>query len=263
MPTALLSVYDKTGIVEFAAGLHAAGWTIVSSGGTAAAIAAAGVPVTDVAELTGVPAILDHRVVTLHPKVHGGLLADPTKPDHQADMAEYGIEPIDLVVVNLYPFTSDPSIELIDIGGPAMVRAAAKNHAHVGVVVDPADYEPVLDEIRADGALTPATRRRLARTRSPTPPHTTRRSSPGSTSRRTTTDATRPAAVDAPRRSNAPSRCATARTRTSRVPATAGGRRELVGRDDPARRQGAQLPQPVRHRGRVAAGADASTSRRA
>ena len=116
MPTALLSVYDKTGIVELAAGLHAAGWRIVSSGGTARAVAAAGVPVTDLAELTGLPAILDHRVVTLHPKVHGGLLADPTKPEHLADMAEHGIEPIDLLVVNLYPFDSDPSIELIDIG---------------------------------------------------------------------------------------------------------------------------------------------------
>ena len=105
VPTALLSVYDKSGIVEFAKGLHDLGWTIVSSGGTAAAIAAAGVPVTDVVELTGVPAILGHRVVTLHPKIHGGILADPTLPDHQADMAEYDIEPIDLVVVNLYPFT--------------------------------------------------------------------------------------------------------------------------------------------------------------
>ncbi len=164
MPTALLSVYDKSGIVEFATGLHDLGWSIVSSGGTAAAIAAAGVPVTDVVELTGVPAILGHRVVTLHPKIHGGILADPTLPDHQADMAEYDIEPIDLVVVNLYPFSSDPGIQLIDIGGPAMVRAAAKNHAFVGVVVDPADYEPVLAEIGSDGSLTAATRRRLART---------------------------------------------------------------------------------------------------
>src|SRR6478736_6054465 len=129
MPTALLSVYDKTGIVEFAADLHQLGWKVVSSGGTAKAISASGTPVTDLAELTGVPAILDHRVVTLHPKIHGGLLADPTKPEHQADMAAYGIEPISLVVVNLYPFDSEPSIELIDIGGPAMVRAAAKNHA--------------------------------------------------------------------------------------------------------------------------------------
>ena len=103
MATALLSVYDKTGIVELAAGLHAAGWRIVSSGGTAKAVAEAGVPVTDLADLTGLPAILDHRVVTLHPKVHGGLLADPTNPAHQSDMAEHGIEAIDLVVVNLYP----------------------------------------------------------------------------------------------------------------------------------------------------------------
>jgi phosphoribosylaminoimidazolecarboxamide formyltransferase/IMP cyclohydrolase len=163
MATALLSVYDKTGIVELAAGLHAAGWKIVSSGGTAKAVAAAGVPVTDLADLTGLPAILDHRVVTLHPKVHGGLLADPTNPEHRADMAAHGIEPIDLVVVNLYPFSGNPSIELIDIGGPAMVRAAAKNHAHVGVVVNPRDYRVVLDEVAAKGQLSAATRRRLAR----------------------------------------------------------------------------------------------------
>jgi phosphoribosylaminoimidazolecarboxamide formyltransferase/IMP cyclohydrolase len=163
MPTALLSVFDKTGIVALAAALHAAGWRIVSSGGTAKAVAEAGVPVTDLVELTGLPAILDHRVVTLHPKVHGGLLADPTNPGHQADMAEHDIEAIDLVVVNLYPFTSNPSIELIDIGGPAMVRAAAKNHAHVGVVVNPADYALVKDEVAATGVLSAATRRRLAR----------------------------------------------------------------------------------------------------
>lgn len=163
MPTALLSVYDKTGIVDFAAALHSLGWTLVSSGGTARAIADAGTPVTDVAELTGVPAILGHRVVTLHPKIHGGILADPTDQEHVADMEHHGIEPIDLVVVNLYPFSSDPSIELIDIGGPAMVRAAAKNHAHVGVVVDPTDYATVLDELRADGSLGETTRRRLAR----------------------------------------------------------------------------------------------------
>jgi len=163
MPIALLSVYDKTGIVEFAAGLHQLGWTIVSSGGTAKAVVAAGVPATDIADVTGVPAILDHRVVTLHPKVHGGLLADPSNVDHQGDMDEYGIKPIDLVVVNLYPFAASPSIEMIDIGGPAMVRAAAKNHAHVSVVVNPADYEPVLAEIRAGGSVSAATRRRLAR----------------------------------------------------------------------------------------------------
>jgi phosphoribosylaminoimidazolecarboxamide formyltransferase / IMP cyclohydrolase len=164
VPTALLSVYDKSGIVEFARALHGLGWTLVSSGGTARAVAEAGVPVTDVAELTGLPAILGHRVVTLHPKVHGGILADPTDAEHLADMEHHGIEPIDLVVVNLYPFSTDPGIELIDIGGPAMVRAAAKPHAHVGVLVDPGDYAPVLDELGAAGRLSDATRRRLART---------------------------------------------------------------------------------------------------
>jgi phosphoribosylaminoimidazolecarboxamide formyltransferase/IMP cyclohydrolase len=163
MPTALLSVYDKAGIVELAEGLHRLGWRLVSSGGTAKAISAAGTPVTDLAELTGVPAILDHRVVTLHPKIHGGLLADPTKAQHRADMAEYGIEPIDLLVCNLYPFATDPSIELIDIGGPAMVRAAAKNHQFVAVVVDPADYSIVLDELHTSGSISATTRRRLAR----------------------------------------------------------------------------------------------------
>ncbi len=150
VPTALLSVYDKSGIVEFAESLHHLGWSLVSSGGTARVIADAGVPVTDVAELTGLPAILGHRVVTLHPKIHGGILADPTDAEHVADMAHHGIEPIDLVVVNLYPFSSDP--------------AAAKNHAHVGVLVDPADYQSVLEELRDGDALTAATRRRLART---------------------------------------------------------------------------------------------------
>ncbi|HSB87947.1 MAG TPA: bifunctional phosphoribosylaminoimidazolecarboxamide formyltransferase/IMP cyclohydrolase [Ilumatobacteraceae bacterium] len=163
MPTALLSVYDKTGIVDLAAGLHDLGWRIISSGGTAKAVSTAGIPITDLADLTGVPAILDHRVVTLHPKVHGGLLADPTKPQHVADMDEHGIEPIDLVVCNLYPFASNPSIELIDIGGPAMVRAAAKNHQFVAVIVDPGDYAIVLDELRTDGEISAATKRRLAK----------------------------------------------------------------------------------------------------
>src|SRR3954453_6120518 len=113
MPTALLSVYDKSGIIELAAGLHELGWKVVSSGGTARAISASGTPVTDLADLTGVPAILDHRVVTLHPKIHGGLLADPTKPQHRVDMARYGINAIDLLVCNLYPFATNPSIELI------------------------------------------------------------------------------------------------------------------------------------------------------
>ena len=160
---ALLSVYDKAGVVELAPGLHELGWDLVSSGGTARVIAEAGIPVTDVADLTGFPAILGHRVVTLHPKVHGGILADPTNPEHVADMEAYGIEAIDLVVANLYPFSAEPSIELIDIGGPAMVRAAAKNHAHVGIVTDPSRYDEVLDELRTDGALSRDTRRRLAR----------------------------------------------------------------------------------------------------
>jgi len=163
VPTALLSVYDKTGIADLAAGLHAAGWRVLSSGGTAKEVTAGGVPVTDVADLTDFPAILGHRVVTLHPRVHGGILADTADPAHRADLAAYGIEPIDLVVVNLYPFASDPGVDLIDIGGPAMVRAAAKNHGRVAVVVDPADYDAVVHEITAAGSVTTTTRQRLAR----------------------------------------------------------------------------------------------------
>ena len=117
----------------------------------------------EVGEVTGAPEILGGRVKTLHPAIHGGILADRSDPGHLANLEARGIVPIDLVVGNLYPFTSDPGIELIDIGGPTMVRAAAKNHAHVGVVVDPADYRTVLDEIRAVGSLSDATRRRLAR----------------------------------------------------------------------------------------------------
>ncbi len=147
MPRALLSVYDKTGIVEFASALHALGWTLVSSGGTADTLSKAGVPVTDVAEVTGLSPILDHRVVTLHPKIHGGILADRDKSQHLDELEQHGIDEIDLVVVNLYPFGSQPSVELIDIGGPAMVRAAAKNFAHVGVVVDTADYADVVEMI--------------------------------------------------------------------------------------------------------------------
>ncbi len=160
---ALLSVYDKTGVVELAEGLVDLGWDLVSSGGTAAAVADAGLPVVEVAEVTGAPEMLGGRVKTLHPLIHGGILADRSNPDHQADLEARGITPIDLVVANLYPFTSDPGIELIDIGGPTMVRAAAKNHAHVGIVVDPEAYGEVLEELRARGSLTDATRRRLAR----------------------------------------------------------------------------------------------------
>ena len=160
---ALLSVHDKTGIADLARGLVEAGWELVSSGGTASVLADEGVPVVEVGEVTGAPEILGGRVKTLHPAIHGGILADRSDPEHLANLEARGIVPIDLVVGNLYPFTSDPGIELIDIGGPTMVRAAAKNHAHVGVVVDPADYRPVLDELRAVGSLSDATRRRLAR----------------------------------------------------------------------------------------------------
>jgi phosphoribosylaminoimidazolecarboxamide formyltransferase / IMP cyclohydrolase len=160
---ALLSVYDKTGLVDLSRGLADLGWELVASGKTAAALADAGIPVTEVASVTGAPEMLGGRVKTLHPKVHGGILADRSNPSHLADLDAQGVEPIDLVVCNLYPFSSDPSIELIDVGGPTMVRAAAKNHAHVGVVVDPADYPGVLEELRADGSLSSDTRRRLAR----------------------------------------------------------------------------------------------------
>ena len=160
---ALLSVFDKNGITELAKGLHDLGWEIVSSGGTAKAIAGEGVPVVDVSDVTGYPIMLGHRVVTLHPKIHGGILADLDEASHRADLETHDIQPFGLVVVNVYPFTSDPGIEMIDIGGPTMIRAAAKNHAHVGVVVDPSDYSTVLDELRTGGSLTAATRRSLAR----------------------------------------------------------------------------------------------------
>jgi phosphoribosylaminoimidazolecarboxamide formyltransferase/IMP cyclohydrolase len=160
---ALLSVYDKTGLVELAGGLTGLGWELLASGKTAAALADAGIAHVEVADYTGAPEMLGGRVKTLHPRVHGGILADRSDPAHRADLEAQGIEPIDLVVCNLYPFSSDPSIELIDVGGPTMVRAAAKNHAHVGVVVDPADYAEVLGELRASGTLSPGTRRRLAR----------------------------------------------------------------------------------------------------
>ena len=156
-------MYDKTGLEAFAAGLVSLGFELVSSGGTSRALAEAGIAHTEVETVTGAPEMLGGRVKTLHPKIHGGILADRTKPDHDADLAAQGIVPIDLVVCNLYPFAAQPSIEMIDVGGPTMVRAAAKNHASVGVVVDPGDYGPVLDELRRDGELSEETRRRLAR----------------------------------------------------------------------------------------------------
>ena len=160
---ALLSVFNKSGIVELAAGLHALDWELISSGGTAKVISEAGIPVTDVADYTGSPIMLGHRVVTLHPKIHGGILADRDDPEHREDLETHKIETIDLVVGNLYPFQANPSIETIDIGGPTMVRAAAKNHQHVGVVVDPDDYDIVLAELQNAGSLSSGTRQSLAR----------------------------------------------------------------------------------------------------
>ncbi|HVC25711.1 MAG TPA: bifunctional phosphoribosylaminoimidazolecarboxamide formyltransferase/IMP cyclohydrolase [Acidimicrobiales bacterium] len=160
---ALLSVYDKSGLTAFAAGLVDLGWEIVSSGGTSRSLSDAGIAHREVADVTGAPEMLDGRVKTLHPGIHGGILADRSRPSHLEDLSAQGIEPIDLVVCNLYPFAAQPSIEMIDVGGPTMVRAAAKNHDHVAVVVDPADYGEVLDELRREGAIGDATRRRLAR----------------------------------------------------------------------------------------------------
>ena len=160
---ALLSVYDKTGLVDFARGLERLGWELVSSGGTATALTQAGVACTPVEKVTGSPEMLGGRVKTLHPAIHGGILADRDRPEHLADLLAQNIAAIGLVVCNLYPFRAEPSIEMIDIGGPTMVRAAAKNHAHVGVIVDPAEYPAVLEELARDGLLGPETRRRLAR----------------------------------------------------------------------------------------------------
>jgi phosphoribosylaminoimidazolecarboxamide formyltransferase/IMP cyclohydrolase len=160
---ALLSVYDKAGLVEFATGLIDLGWELVSSGGTATAIREAGLAVLDVAEVTQAPEMLDGRVKTLHPAIHGGILADRSKPEHMATLDERGIAAIDLVAGNLYPFTSQPGVEMIDIGGPTMVRAAAKNFDAVAIVVDPGDYSAVLAELGDAGTLATSTRRQLAR----------------------------------------------------------------------------------------------------
>jgi phosphoribosylaminoimidazolecarboxamide formyltransferase/IMP cyclohydrolase len=166
---ALIGVSDKAGLLELAAGLHAAGVEIVSTGGTAKAIADSGVPVIGVEEVTGFPESLDGRVKTLHPGVHAGLLADLDRPEHVEQLAQLGIKPFDLLVVNLYPFTQtvasgaspEDCVENIDIGGPAMVRAAAKNHGCVAVVVDPAKYGWVLEKV-AEGGFGRWDRKRLA-----------------------------------------------------------------------------------------------------
>jgi len=169
---ALLSVHDKTGVVDFAKGLSALGIEVVSTGGTAKLLRESGVPVVDVAQLTGFPEMLDGRVKTLHPKVHGGILARRDVPAHMQALDAHGIGPIDLVVVALYPFeqtvarpgvTLEEAVENIDIGGPSMIRGAAKNSGAVGVITDPSQYAPVLDELRArGGTLTAETCSRLA-----------------------------------------------------------------------------------------------------
>jgi phosphoribosylaminoimidazolecarboxamide formyltransferase / IMP cyclohydrolase len=170
MTTALLSVSDKTGVLDLARALHGLGVKLLSTGGTARLLADAGLPVREVADVTGFPEMLDGRVKTLHPRIHGGLLARRDVPAHMAALAEHGIATIDLLVVNLYPFakatarpdcTLDDAIENIDIGGPAMLRAAAKNWEHVAVLIDPADYPQVLAELAA-GAVARETRFRLA-----------------------------------------------------------------------------------------------------
>ncbi len=197
----------------------------MSSGGTAKAIADAGIPVTAVDDITGVPPILDHRVVTLHPKIHGGILADRSKPSHDDDMATYGIEPFDLVVSNLYPFAQDPGIETIDVGGPAMVRAAAKNHAFVTIVTDASQYAPLLEELDAnDNTVGDDTRRAFA---------------VAAFASTAAFDAQivawlqadeEPAPSSSTSRSSAPARrCATARTRTSTARATASAARRAGG----------------------------------
>ncbi len=167
---ALISVSDKTGVVDFGRRLSRAGLEVLSTGGTARALGEAGVPVREVSDFTGAPEILDGRVKTLHPRVHGGILGRPTAK-HRAEMQQAGLVPIDLVVVNLYPFREtvergapfEDVIENIDIGGPAMIRSAAKNHERVAVVVDPADYDAVLAEIESEGEVSASTRFRLAR----------------------------------------------------------------------------------------------------
>ena len=171
MPRALLSVSDKTGLVDFARALHGRGWTLLSTGGTARALREAGLPVTEVSEVTGHPEMMEGRVKTLHPAVHAGLLGRRANADDVAQMAAHGYEPIDLVAVNLYPFREtvarpgvsvDEAIENIDIGGPSMLRSAAKNHESVWVVVDPADYERVLASLDAADGEGRKLRRELA-----------------------------------------------------------------------------------------------------
>lgn len=170
---AIISLSDKTGILDFAPELQSFGVEILSTGGTAKALRESGLKVRDVSEYTGFPEMLDGRVKTLHPKVHGGLLGIRDNPAHAQKMKEHGIKPIDMVVINLYPFEStvarpsctlEEAIENIDIGGPSMLRAGAKNYPYVTVIVDPADYKPILEEMkRSGGAVSKETNFRLAK----------------------------------------------------------------------------------------------------
>jgi phosphoribosylaminoimidazolecarboxamide formyltransferase/IMP cyclohydrolase len=168
---ALISVYDKTNLADLARRLTSLGYTILSTGGTADSLRSEGVPTVEISHYTGHPEILGGRVKSLHPKIYGGILADTTRENHRSDLVRTGIQPISLVIVNLYPFRAtaarpdaslDQILEMIDIGGPSMVRAAAKNYQRVGVVVDPADYSALLDELESRGDLQPETRRALA-----------------------------------------------------------------------------------------------------
>ncbi len=172
MKRALISVSDKTGLIELAQTLSKSGYELVSTGGTAERLQSAGISVTPVSSVTGFPECLDGRVKTLHPKIHGGILAIRDNEEHMNKLTELEIETIDLIVINLYPFKAtiqkpnvsfEECIENIDIGGPSMLRAAAKNHNDVTVLTDPADYERVITEIKTQGDTTPATRFYLAR----------------------------------------------------------------------------------------------------
>ena len=160
---ALLSVWDKSGLIELARELTSLKVELVASGGTSSALTEAGIDHLEVAEVTGSPEMLGGRVKTLHPRIHGGILADRSQTEHLDDLTKHDIAPIDLVVCNLYPFSSNPSVELIDIGGPTMVRAAAKNHQHVGVLTNPSQYPMVIEELRTAGRLSDETRHDLAR----------------------------------------------------------------------------------------------------
>ena len=245
---------DKTGLVDFARALAGHGVELVSTGGTAKALNDAGLKVIDVSELTGFPEMMDGRVKTLHPKVHGGLLAIRDNKEHAAAMQTHGIRPIDLLVVNLYPFEAtvakgaafDDCIENIDIGGPAMIRAAAKNHADVAVVVEPEDYARRARRTGRSMAARPRSRCASSSPPRPTraPPPMTRRSPTGSPTRSPI-----PRRPSAPSAASSPRRCATARTRTR-------ARRSIARPSDALRRrhrapgagQAALLQQHQRHR---------------